>query len=333
MQQAWVLLRNYSIRIGARQTSKLRTIMQTHRQRRHASRKRMSFRLFGLFVLLLAFFLSACEERAAPPPSNKEEKLFLLATVYPLGAIAREIGGEHVSVEWLAERGQPLPGGTVSDSIRGRLRFADIVLSSGEPWAGEGHDDPLRGDRIVRLDVLHSAASSSAIEGLKWLDPAVGREVAEEIYRRLSARRPRLQPYFRARTDKFIEDLDLVTKEYGAVLTTDPPRRAMVLSADWHRLLARVKITPLMPVSGNPSALSEKQIRQLVEAARQNRVTTLFVHAETPPSIIRDLQDRTDLTVRTLDALGTSAGGERDTYVELLKYNLDQLNQGASRGE
>lgn len=293
----------------------------------------MKERLSWLFLLFLAFGLTDCEERAAPAQISKQEKLSILTTVYPLAAIARQVGGERVTVEWIAESGQPAPGENLSDELRSRARSVDFVLSDGESWASEGHDDTFRAQRIIRLDVLKSAASSSAAQGLKWLDPAVAREVAEELDKRLSARRPRLEPEFHSRTQQFLKELDDVTRQYGPALTTDPPRKVLVLSADWMRLLARFGIVPLMPVEANPSLLTAPHIRRLVQSARENALTAILVHADTPPSVIRDLQDKTDLTVLTLDALGSSAGGDRDSYVEILRHNLDQLNQAASRPE
>jgi zinc transport system substrate-binding protein len=267
-------------------------------------------------------------------PGRKQEKLVVLATVYPLADLAREIGGEWVTVEWLAEGGQPLPGNNPPEDVYNRARSSDVVVSSGELWATEGYDDPMRAGRVVRLDTLPAATSFPGPRGLMWLDPAVGREAAEELYKSFSLKRPRLEPYFRQRRDKFLEHFDVVVRPYEPVLRRQPPRVALVLSSDWARLLARYQIAEVGPKEEltTTSALTAASVRELRDLARQYRLTEVLVSTETPPAVVDELQRRTDLTARTLERLGTSAGVGRNSYLDILKYNLDQLNQAASRG-
>ena len=49
-------------------------------------------------------------------------------------------------------------------------------------------------------------------------------------------------------------------------------------------------------------------------------------------SLLR-VKTRTGLTVLQLDALGSSAGGERNTYPALLRYNLGNLQKWPGGGE
>jgi ABC-type Zn uptake system ZnuABC Zn-binding protein ZnuA len=146
----------------------------------------------------------------------------------------------------------------------------------------------------------------------------------------LSARRPKLDPYFHDRLNRFLAEVDEVSAQYAPVFKPEAPRDVLVVSPDWARLLARFNLRESRPCDAGLSALTPTQLRQIVDAARQKRVTSMFVHADTPPAVIADLQNRTDLTVLTLDALGSSARTGRSTYAEILKYNLDQLHQGAS---
>ena len=293
--------------------------------------------IFSLLILAAfgALGAGACDDERSisDVPNRKQEKLVVLATVYALADLAREIGGEWVAVEWLAESGQPLPGRTPPEDVYGRARSADVVVSSGEDWATEGFDDPLRAGRVVRLDVLPAATSFPSTRGLMWLDPAVGREAAEELYKSFSLKRPRLEPYFRERRDKFLEHFDVVVKPYESVLRTQPSRVALVLSSDWARLLNRYQIAEvgLKEDVTTTAALTAANVRELRELARQYGLTDVLVSTETPPAVIDELQRRTDLTARTLERLGTSAGVVRNSYLDILKYNLDQLNQAASR--
>ncbi len=209
-----------------------------------------------------------------------------------------------------------------------------MVVSSGELWATEGYDDPMRVGRVVRLDTLPSAVAAPSPRGLTWLDPAVAREAVEELYKSFALKRPRLEPYFRKRRDDFLERLDRVIKPYEPVLKVQPPRVALVLTPDFARLLHRFNVAEVgLKEDVTSSNLTAAHVRELRDLARQYRLTDVLVSTETPPAVINDLQTRTDLTARTLERLGTSAGVGRNSYLDILKYNLDQLNQGASRGD
>jgi ABC-type Zn uptake system ZnuABC Zn-binding protein ZnuA len=255
----------------------------------------------------------------------------ILASVYPLADIARQVGGDYVKVDWFCESGQALPTEDLPDDARARLLAADLVLTSGEPWTIDGFDDLLRSQRIIRLDALDTAAAVHSPNALRWLDPGIARDVATQLCSRLSARRPRLEPYFRARTERFIAGLNDLDRHYRTVLASDPPRKVLAISSDWSRLLARYGIEPVIPVESTAANLGDAQLRQIVAAAREHRLTAVLLPADTPRGLLNDIQDRTDLTVVTLDALGSSAGGGRNSYLEILRYDLDQLNQAASR--
>lgn len=293
--------------------------------------------IFRLLILALvgAGLLAACDDgkTITDVPDHPQEKLVVLATVYPLADLAREIGGDWVTVEWLAESGQPLPGRNPPEDVYNRARAADVVVSCGEDWATEGYDDPMRAGRVVRLDVLPAATRFPSTRGLMWLDPAVGREAAEELYKSFALKRPRLEPYFRQRRDRFLDRLGVVVKPFEPVLRTQPSRVALVLSSDWARLLNRYQIAEvgLKEEVTTTAALTAANVRELRDLARQYGLTEVLVSSETPPGVIDELQRRTDLTARTLERLGTSAGVGLNSYLDILKYNLDQLNQAASR--
>jgi zinc transport system substrate-binding protein len=291
--------------------------------------------MLAVGVAVVVLVAGACDrggEDAAPAaPVTRHEKLTVYASVYPLADLARQIGGPYVTVEWLAESGQPLPGADVPSDVHTAVRSVDFVLSSGEPWAVTGYDDPIRAGRVLRLDVLPPATEFAQPHALTWLDPSVMRAAAEQLARQFAAKRTNFEPYFLGQAEALVAQLDAVVAQYEPVLRTQPPRRALVISPEFDRLLLRFAIEPVRPVDTTPSSITSGDVRRLQDAARRDGLTSVFVPADTPPALIDELQRKTDLTVLTLERLGTSAGHGRNTYVEMLKYNLDQLNQGASR--
>src|SRR4051812_21433201 len=108
-----------------------------------------------LSVLLLPLLLLAGAGGCERPSSSTSQipKMRVVATVYPLADVAREVGGPFVDASWIVEGGQSLTGVQSSEELRNRLSNADFVISaspSTEPWANTGNiSDPYQRQRMI----------------------------------------------------------------------------------------------------------------------------------------------------------------------------------------
>src|SRR5438270_13489164 len=147
------------------------------------------------FLLIGAIFIG-CKKPAAK--SVTRQKVHVVATAYPLADIARQVAGAAVQCDWIAEQGQSLDAIDPTSEIRAQIRQAEMVLTSGtgEEWAVEGFDDPMRAKSVIRLDLLQAAKQDSECRQL-WLDPAVSQEAAGVIAERLALKQPEQAATFR----------------------------------------------------------------------------------------------------------------------------------------
>ena len=67
---------------------------------------------------------------------------------------------------------------------------------------------------------------------------------------------------------------------------------------------------------------------RLIPAARAAGVKTIYVDEATPRAVRQQIEQRTGLTVLTLDAVGTSATAGRNTWAKVMRYNLEQIRKG-----
>lgn len=74
-----------------------------------------------------------------------------------------------------------------------------------------------------------------------------------------------------------------------------------------------------------PTRLTDENVRLIQYQSRQNRTSLLVLPADTPAAVIDEIRVRSGLQIVALDHLGSSAGGGRSNYIELLRWNLDQL--------
>jgi zinc transport system substrate-binding protein len=277
-----------------------------------------------LLLLTLLLLLGACDRAAPTPP--RSERVKVLATVLPLADIVREIGGPYVQVEWIVESGQSVAGVQTTADLRNRLRSADLVVSGGvtEPWAVEGYDDPFRAQRIVRLDLLGSVRDME-VGGWLWLDPTVVEDLARELQVKLSVMRPLHESVFAQRRDDFIARLESVVRPHDQALAAAPNKKLLVLGTDFDPLLKRFGLSAVLVAGTNVTELSDHKLAVLKQVSRQNDTRVLLLGADTPHVVVRDLESRSGLRVVLLDALGSSAGEGRSSYLDVLRFNLEQL--------
>src|SRR5438067_13318639 len=281
-------------------------------------------------ILLVGMVVGACDHapQSAPTPAP-HEPLSVLATAYPLADIVRRVGDREVHVEWLMESGQSLEALEITPELKNRLRSADLVVAGGinEPWAVAGFDDSNRGQHILRLDLLETARQSPGASAQLWLDPMIAREFTNALAERLGTLQPSEQATFRRNADALLVQIDSALAEFQPRLGLLSGTKVVVLSADFSALTSRFGLIELRPVEQSALRLSDTDITQLRQIARAQKAAGMLVGSDLSPEVLSDLQERTGLKIIPLDALGTSAqvGAGHSSYVELLRYNLQQL--------
>lgn len=343
---------------------------------RHASiRGRLLFAL-GLVAVLL---WSGCRRRQAAAP----EPIRILGTYYALADLAKQVGGDRVSVDWVLEDGQDTHV-ELTDDLRKRLLAADLIVAGGncDAWAIGGFEDPNREQRIVRVDMLPNAPAQ-AVPGYPWLDPDMAKELCRDLAMRLSIKMPLYEGMFHANADSYCKQIDdavrrhnealwrlprprvlamsdesaALTRHFGIDLTAvfdEPPRvvgptelRAISLAAQPRDAAETGSDSAGNPVdsSGQPDShdashggdLPLDAFHQMyVQAANGGAPTlapprpaacALLVDVCVPQEVLHQLSDQVNLPVVQIDAIGSSAAatGGKQSYLELLNYDMDQL--------
>lgn len=276
-------------------------------------------------LLSILFVFLGCDKPAAQAP-RPPEKIKVMATAYPLADIARQVGGDMVQCEWVAEQGQSLDAIDPTPEVRAKLRNADMVLTSGhgEEWAGQGFDDPLRAKAILRLDVFESAQADLGCPQL-WLDPQVARELASVIAERLVIKRPNQTDRFRQQAQRVQAEIDKILSAFAGRLTAIKGKKVLVVGEDYSALTRSLGLPEVHPVNVPVLRLSSTDMLALRNSVRTDSPAAMLVEVGLPTAVREDLGKQLGVPIIELDSLGTSAGEGRNTYESLLRYNLEQL--------
>src|SRR5437016_7331568 len=172
----------------------------------------------------IAFFILSLPLRA-------QSKLNVVTTTEDLAAIAREVGGDHITVDSIAKGYQDPHFVEAKPSFILKLQKADLVILVGREleigWlppliqqsrnskvqlGADGYLDASLQARILEIPQVQITRAEGDVHPLGnphyWLDPENGKIIAREIFDRLARFRPDDRPYFESRLNDFLHRLN-----------------------------------------------------------------------------------------------------------------------------
>lgn len=242
--------------------------------------------------------------------------------------MARNVGGDRVEVEALLPSGaDPHTYELTPDRIAAITR-ADIVFVN-----GLGLEGNLR-------DVVDQNASGAVVvlsEGLEtldgnphlWLDPRLGAVYVERIRDALIDLDPAGAAEYEANATAYLEQLGDLDREFEAAVGSIPAeRRKLVTFHDaYPYLAARYGLEVVAVVVPSPGQEpSARDVAELVNAIRDTNVPVVFKEPQFNAAVLE--QAASDAGVRVLDLLSDAFAYGVESYLDLMRFNLQQLQEG-----
>jgi zinc transport system substrate-binding protein len=257
-------------------------------------------------------------------------KISIVASVQSLADMAQRVAGSWADVTWLVEAGRR-PEQVEGDSeARQRAGRAAAVLTAGpwDTWAQTGLSTDARAQHLIEPARMPSARDADPNAYL-WLDPAVMRELVEQLRVRLGILDPKRDAALRAGAAAYTAEVDAVDREWAGALAPFKGRKVLLVRSVWGPMLARYGLESVVPVDVPEERLTAADFKErIVPAARAAGVKVIYVDEATPRGVRQQIESRTGLTVLTLDAVGTSATAGRNAWAKVMRYNLEQVRKG-----
>ena len=300
------------------------------------------FRLCSAVVLFLGVFLSL------PQPAKEAEKTIKVITSIPdFADMAREIGGNRVSVESLASGIEDTHGVPVRPSFAAKLSGADILIEMGlgleHAWLpslvdasgnqkirgnGKGKIEVCEG--ITRLEIpldLSRANGEQHAEGNPHLNicPGNGRPIATNICKGLSENFPEYKSEFEANLAKYLEKLSGKEKEWEAA----KPKLKGVKFVSFHNhwpywaeYFGMEYVGTLEPKPGVPP--SGAHIVQLVKEMKGRGVKLIVREPQFSENLPKEIAAKLDGKVVKL-AIMVGGLPEAKTWIDMIDINLKNM--------
>jgi zinc/manganese transport system substrate-binding protein len=183
--------------------------------------------------------LVVCSLLMVPAAAFAQAKLNVVATTEDLASLAREAGGDRVTVEAIARGYQDPHFVEAKPSFILKLQKADLLIVVGREleigWlppliqqsrnakvqaGAEGYLDASQNVKILEIPTGQVTRAMGDVHPLGnphyWMDPENGRIIAREIVDKLSQFRPADRPYFEQRIADFNRRLTEAEKRWSA---------------------------------------------------------------------------------------------------------------------
>lgn len=288
--------------------------------------------LFGLLFLLTAL--------AGPARAADTVPIHAAASIPPLGALVREVGGDLVVVQVLLPPGASPHGYEPGPGAVRRLADAEVhfVIGRGlDGWAETIARGANPKARIVRvgynLPGPEPPGDPSDTDGDPhvWCDPVKAGAIAQQIGTVLASLRPEQADLIRERTAGEVRrcaSLDTLCATRLAAIRDVP-------FASFHGGLLHVvaryglrQVALLQPYGEREP--TPRYLKDVVATIRQTRARAIFMEPQISSKLAEVIGDETGVPVFEIDVIGGVPG--RMTYDELIRFDLDALTRALGGG-
>jgi len=268
----------------------------------------------------------------------------VVTSIFPLTDWVRQVAGETVQVYTLLPPGasphtfEPTPQ-TAEHAARARLL---VVVGLGlDDWArrltaAPGARTLVLGEAAETIPLAEAAHDEEAhahheggVNPHVWLDPVLAAQMVEHLTPTLAELAPQERAAIEARSRRYQQQLRAFGETMRERCRPYAGRQVVTMHAAFDYFLARCGLPPARVITPYPGKEpSARYLINLVQTARRENLKVIFAEPQLSPKVAEVLAQEVGGRVLTLDPLGNPEDPARDTYLELLEYDLEQLLRG-----
>jgi zinc/manganese transport system substrate-binding protein len=283
-------------------------------------------------------------------------KLTVIATTEDMAAIARDVGGDRVSVEGLARGYQDPHNVEAKPSFILKLQRADLLVAVGREleigWlpplvqqsrnskvqpGGQGYLDASLHARILDIPQGQVTRAMGDVHPLGnphyWLDPENGKIIAKDVADKLSQLRPDDRARFQQQLADFTARLDAAGKRWLAAMAPFKGTKVVTYHQSYSNFAERFGLEVIGYVEPRPGIPPTPQhtLDVINEMKRQGVKLVLvepYFDLKTPNAIARE-------TGAQVLVLPPSVGGVKEAtdYFKLFDYDIGLLTDAIKKSD
>ncbi len=259
----------------------------------------------------------------------------VVASISPVGDMVKEVGGDRVALQVLLPPGasphvfEPTPGMAKELSQAGLFFEVGAGLDFWAEKLVKGVKQNIRvvvlsnGMKLLREEGEHGHEHGAANPHV-WLDPVLAMEMVKKIERVLSETDPRGAEIYRKRGADYIAKLKILDAEIRKTVSTFAIKSFVSFHPAWDYFALRYGLKDVGVIEESPGEEpSPRKLEAIVKAIRHYHIRAVFAEPQLNPKVADVIANEAGVKVVMLDPIGGLPG--RETYLELMKYNLRQM--------
>jgi zinc transport system substrate-binding protein len=290
------------------------------------------------------------------------EKLPLIASIYPIADMVQQVGGDYVDVTYVLPPGasphtfEPKPS-LVKKFSSSRIFF--MVGTGLEFWAekfinlaGPGLKTVVLSEDVTLIHTTghhheneaehhhenkaghHQAGADipdhepSVANPHIWLDPVIAKSMVNKITAALCEVDHQHATYYKERGQRYLEKLDELDHVIQKTVSTFTIKKYISFHASWVYFARRYGLEPVGVIEAapgrNPTPI---QIKNIVAMITKYHIRAVFAEPQLNPRAAEIIAREAEVKVLLLDPLGGPDLKGRSTYIDLMKYNLNVMQE------
>ncbi len=286
-------------------------------------------KFLGLLLLIALVVVAIWALQQRLHNAAQTDQLQVVATFYPLGYLAEQVGGDYAAVTTIipatVEPHDYAP--TPKDIVK--VTSADVLIYNGgglDTWAEQ---IPLQDYQKDELFQIKASAWGKSEDPHVWLDPTIVKSIVNDLRNAYSELDPSHLADYQHNAEVLLAKLEQLDQAYQTGLASCEIRQAIVAHDAYNYLAERYNIE-LLPIIGlNPNETPSAQtIAELSTLADDHQIDYIFFEELTSPKLSQVLADEVGaqtLVLSPLEGLSPEEQSMGADYFSLMNDNLANL--------
>jgi len=162
-----------------------------------------------------------------------------------------------------------------------------------------------------------------------WLDPIVVRdEICPAIVEMLVSLSPEDEEYFKSKLVLYHEDLTLLHEEIENVTSEFSHRSFIAFHSAWQYFGLRYNLQEVAVIAQFPGQEpSAGWLAHLIEMIKDEDIAAIYAEPQYPTALADRISEETGITVKIIDPLGGEDIPGRESYIEMMQFNLASFRE------
>jgi len=183
----------------------------------------------------------------------------------------------------------------------------------------------MEGTLLTAEEEVHGSDSEHGVNPHIWLDPALAQKQVEAIAQALTLVDPGSRDRYLENAAAYIAELKSLDEEIRNATESFSIREFIAFHSAWTYFARRYGLVEAAVIEETPGQDSSAHKKEVIDLARALGIRAIFAEPQFNHQAAQSIADEVGAEVLFLDPMGSPDLVDRDSYIEIMGYNVDQM--------